>query len=145
MVKIKRKGAYEYNIGWHQNHSALVVPKVVEQVLVYGADPMTLLMNWPDKMDFMLRVKVPRSSRLIGVKDGQEIELQNTTRYYAAKGGVQLVKIMPPLAKKPGVWRRIGVESGWTVCVCNDLRDATLPVNMDYYRREIDKLILELK
>ena len=32
--KVKRKGCYEYEQEWHQNHSALVVPKVAEKVLL---------------------------------------------------------------------------------------------------------------
>lgn len=52
---------------------------------------------------------------------------------------------MPPLAKKPGVWRRIGVESGWTVCPCNHVRDAVLPINFTYYVNEVEKLVLGLK
>ena len=50
-----------------------------------------------------------------------------------------------PLEKKPGVWRRIGVESGWTVCPCNHVRDAVLPINYQYYINEIEKLTLGLK
>jgi hypothetical protein len=53
---------------------------------------------------------------------------------------------MPPLAKKPGEWRKIGVESGWGVQPCNDIRDAgKLPVDFDYYVREVEKLCLSLK
>jgi ABC-type microcin C transport system duplicated ATPase subunit YejF len=34
--EVKRKGAYEYEQEWHQNHSALIIAKAAEQVLVYG-------------------------------------------------------------------------------------------------------------
>ena len=30
MGKIKRKGAYEYDIQWHQDSSALIVPKAMQ-------------------------------------------------------------------------------------------------------------------
>ena len=127
--KVKRKGAYEHDLEWHQNHSALVVPKVAEKVLLEGAPIRETVERWPDLMDFMLRTKVPRSSqlimeRLIGPEITETTELQRITRYYIAKGGGRLFKIMPPLARKPGEWRRIGVESGWGVHVCNDIRDA---------------------
>ena len=141
MGKIKRKGAYEYDLDWHQNGSALVVPKVAEKVLLEGAPIAETVRNWPDKFDFFQRVKVPRSSRLEG--DGKQ--LPNMLRYYVSEGGVSLTKIMPPLAKKPDVWRRIGVESGWTVCPCNHIKDATLPVNFAYYINEVEKLTLSLK
>jgi hypothetical protein len=143
----KRKGAYEYNVGWHQNAGGLVIPKVAEKVLVDGAPIRQTVEQWPDIMDFMLRTKVPRSSHLAIEYQGQQpVKLQNTTRYYIAKGGGRLFKWMPPLAKKPGEWRKIGVESGWGVQPCNDIKDAgKLPVDFDYYVQEVEKLCLSLK
>jgi hypothetical protein len=142
----KRKGAYEYNMGWHQNAGGLVIAKVAEKVLVEGAPIRQTVEQWPDIMDFMLRTKVPRSSHLGLERDGVTSQLQNTTRYYIAKGGGRLFKWMPPLAKKPGEWRKIGVESGWGVQVCNDIKDAgKLPVDFDYYVQEVEKLCLSLK
>ena len=142
----KRKGAYEYDMEWHQNHSALVIAKVAEKVLVDNAPIRQTLEQWPDIMDFMLRTKVPRSSHLAIERDGVTSQLQNITRYYIAEGGGHLFKWMPPLAKKPGEWRKIGVESGWGVQPCNDIRDAgKLPVDFDYYIREVEKLCLSLK
>lgn len=138
--KVKRKGAYEYSLGWHQNAGGLVIPKVAEKVLVDGAPIRETVENWPEKMDFMLRTKVPRSSYL---RWGDET-VQNISRYYIAKGGKPLTKWMPPLAKNPEKWRQIGVESGWTVQVCNDIADATLPVDYDYYIQEVEKLVLGL-
>jgi len=137
---VKRKGAYEYDIGWHQNHGGLVVPKVAEKVLIEGAPIRETVEQWPDIMDFMLRTKVPRSSHLAW----GETKVQNTSRYYIAKDGKPLVKWMPPLTKKPGVWRQIGVESGWNVQICNDIKDATMPVDFDYYIQEVEKLCLGL-
>lgn len=138
--KIKRKGCYEHDLGWHQNASALVIPKVAEKVLLDGAPIRQTVEQWPDLMDFMLRTKVPRSSHLLW---GDE-RVQNTTRYYIAKDGRPLTKMMPPLKGKTE-WRRIGVESGWNVQVCNDIRDATLPVDFDYYVREVEKIVLCLR
>ena len=96
-----------------------------------------------DIMDFMLRTKVPRSSYLaIEWGDQQPQQLQNTTRYYVAEGGGRLFKWMPPLKGKQE-WRKIGVESGWGVQPCNDIRDAgRLPIDFDYYIREVEKLCL---
>lgn len=136
---IKRKGAYEYEMEWHQNAGALVVPKVAEQVLVHGAPIRQTVEQWPDIMDFMLRTKVPRSSHLAW----GDAMVQNTTRYYVARGGKPLRKWMPPLKGKTE-WRGIAVESGWNVQVCNDIREATLPVDFEYYIREVEKLTLGL-
>ena len=140
----KRKGAYEYKAQWHQNAGGLVIPKVAEKVLVEGAPIRETVENWPEIMDFMLRTKVPRSSHLGLEFDEVTVRLQNITRYYIAKGGGKLFKWMPPLKGKTE-WRKIGVESGWGVQVCNDIRDAgKLPVDFDYYVREIEKLTLGL-
>jgi hypothetical protein len=143
--KIKRKGAYEYELAYHQNHSALVIPKVAEQVLLHGASIRETVMAWPDPMDFLLRTKVPRSSHLVMEINGQPYKLQNVTRYYIAQGGGRLFKIMPPLKGKSD-WRKIGVESGWGVQVCNNMRDVgTLPFDHDYYVHEVEKLVLGLR
>jgi hypothetical protein len=135
----KRKGAYEWNALWHQNAGGLVIPKVAEKVLVEGAPIRQTVEQWPDIMDFMLRAKVPRSSYL----QWGEGRVQNITRYYIAKGGKPLFKWMPPLKGKQE-WRKIGVESGWGVQVCNDIKDATAPVDFEYYVREVEKLCLGL-
>ena len=137
---VKRKGAYEYKVGWHQNAGGLVIPKVAEKVLTQGAPIRQTIEQWSDVMDFMLRTKVPRSSYL---QWGDE-KIQNTSRYYIAKGGKPLFKWMPPLKGKTE-WRKIGVESGWNVQVCNDIKDAgKLPIDFDYYIQEVEKLCLGL-
>ena len=142
---VKRKGAYEWDMEWHQNHGALVVAKVSEKVLTEGAPIRQTVEQWPEIMDFMLRTKVPRSSYLALEHDGVTVQLQNITRYYIAKDGGRLFKWMPPLAKNPGQWRKIGVESGWGVLPCNDVAEAKkLPVDFDYYIREVEKLCLGL-
>ena len=140
--EIKRKGRYEYNTEWHQNASALVVPKVAEKVLFEDASMRETLTNWVDKMDFMLRVKVPRTSRLVVTRDEREKQLENTQRYYMSKAGGYLTKIMPPLAKKPDVYRRIAVQSGYNVQPCNNIAHATAAIDHDWYMKEIEKLTL---
>ena len=142
--KVKRKGAYEYEMEWHQDHSALVVPKVAEKVLLEGAPIRETVENWPDIMDFMLRVKVPRSSNLVieyrenGTE--QQFPLQNTTRYLITKTGGHLFKQMPPLKGKE-LWRQIGVEAGWKVTPCNDVSEARgARVDYSYYAEQVERL-----
>lgn len=143
--KVKRKGAYEYEMEWHQNHSALVVPKVAEKVLLEGAPIRETVEKWPDIMDFMLRVKVPRSSSLVIEWREQwgdtQFPLQNTTRYLITKSGGHLFKQMPPLKGKE-LWRQIGVEAGWKVTPCNDVSEARgAQIDYDYYVNEVEKLV----
>lgn len=139
--KVKRKGAYEYEMQWHQDQSALVVQKAVEVALLTGADVADLIEWHSDPFDFMLRAKVPRSSRL-ETSDGDV--LQNTTRYYITHEGPSLVKIMPPLAKSgpDAPERRIGINVGWSVGICNRAEDFDWDrLNRAYYVKEARKLL----
>ena len=137
---VKRKGAYEYELGWHQNAGALVVPKVAEKVLVEGAPIRQTVENWPDVHDFMLRTKVPRTSYLQWGDD----EVQRVSRYLVTTDGKPLTKWMPPLKGKTE-WRKIAVESGWLVQVCNRIEDATGHIDFNYYVQEVEKLVMGLK
>ena len=119
-----------------------------------GAPIRQTLETWPDIMDFMLRTKIPRTSYLSIEEPGCEPrKIQNVTRYYVAQGGGHLFKWMPPLKKKAdselghyeATWRKISVEAGWGVQVCNDIKDVSLPVDMDYYVRRVEALVLGLK
>ena len=140
--KVKRKGRYEYDLEWHQNASALVVPKVAEQVILNKLPIKSTVENWPDKMDFMLRAKTPRSSQLVLDVGWGDIPLENTQRYYITPVGGQMFKIMPPLAKTPDKWRRMAVQKDCCICPCNDIADAVLPIDHSWYIKEIQKLVL---
>jgi len=141
---VKRKGCYEYDLDWHQNASALVIPKVSEKVLIDGAPIRKTIENWAWNYDFMLRTKVPRSSYLTMESGNECYTLQNVTRYYISKDGGYLFKRMPPLKGKTE-WRKIGVESGWTVKTCNNVNEFDMSsVNYDYYIEEVEKLCLIL-
>lgn len=141
--KVKRKGPYQYeDLGWHQNQSALVVPKAAEAYMLEDIELEDFIKNHNDKFDFMLRTKVPRSSRLVLETADGDVEQQRILRYYPSKNGGKLVKIMPPL---PGDTedRRISVESAWNVKTCNKMLDFDGDVDYDYYIAEARKLVIE--
>ena len=142
--KTKNKGAYEYkDLGWHKNHSSLVIPMAAEAHMLYGADIRDFIMNHKEKYDFMLRTKVPRSSRLVLVQDdGTEVLQQNICRYYPCKSGGKLVKIMPPL-EQGGEERRLSIDSAWKVKPCNNIDDYVGDIDYDYYVAEAEKLIIQ--
>lgn len=106
--KIKRKGAYEYEgLDWNKNHSMFVVKKAVEHQLLGKGTIEDFIRNHTDIYDFMLRVKLPRSNRLLSVDSfGKESIEQNICRYYISNDGVDLIKVMPPLegGKTVKVW-----------------------------------------
>lgn len=140
--KIKRKGAYEYeNLGWHQNHSALVVAKAAEYELLGKGSVEEFVWNHKDKWDFMLRTKVPRNSRLVLEYENGVVETQqNICRYYPSTEGGKLVKIMPPL-KNGGEERRLSIDKEWNVKTCNNINDFEWDVNYEYYIQEARKLV----
>lgn len=178
--KTKCKGAYQYEeLGWHQNHSALIIARAAFERITKGVPIEDTIKNHTDYFDFMYRTKVPRSSRLIGIDEhGFEDQLQRITRYYVSKEGVELVKIMPPLENKkiiettwrkpengeelvttkkptrkgfteivkqvelPPEERRIGIQSGQKVKVCNDITKFNKEtIDYDYYVSEANKLV----
>lgn len=142
--KIKQKGAYEYkDLGWHKNHSSLVIPMAAEAAMLRGEDVREFIMNHTEKFDFMLRTKVPRSSRLVLVnQDGTESALQNICRYYPCKSGGKLIKIMPPL-EEGGEERRLGIDTMWDVKPCNSMDDYVGDIDYEYYVTEAEKLVIK--
>lgn len=144
MGKLKNKGAYAHEREWHQNQSALVIPKAVEAHLIRGESIREFIENHDDIYDFMLRVKLPRNYRLEIHSDGEVYPLRNIQRYHVAKQGGVMKKVMPPLPGKD-TERVQDIESGWLVAPCNNMKDAIREnINYEYYIEQAEKLILEL-
>lgn len=120
---VKRKGAYQYELEWHQNHSMLVIPKAVEAFLLRGVPLMHTLETHPDDHDFCAFVKTPRTNRL----EFGGVQMQNATRYYVAIGGAPLKQIGPPPAGyRVGQWKRAnGIPDSFYQQVLNELRTIT--------------------
>lgn len=100
--KIKRIGAYAHEtalenpgtreLPFHKDWSARVVAKAAEAALVHGTDIKEFITNHTDLYDFMLRTKVPRSSKL----EWGGTQVENIVRYYISVEGRSLEKVMPP-------------------------------------------------
>lgn len=144
--KVKSKGQYEVahfeKLGWSKNHSAMIVAKAALDYIVYGVDIEKTIHDCKDEFDFCLRAKVPRSSQLyLCYEDGREVQQQNICRYYPSEQGGKLVKLMPALIKG-GEWRRLGLDTDWTVETCNNIAEFDWnKLNYDYYIKEAQKLI----
>lgn len=146
--KVKRKGAYEYDgLGWHQNQSALIIKRAAVLEMTDKIPVEKTIRECRDPFDFMLRTKVPRSSRLelrYYDESGYQIDnqlQQNITRYYIANDGGKLIKVMPPLPKDPEKEREIGIDAAWLVKTCNNMKDFDWDINYDYYINEANKLV----
>lgn len=143
--KVKTKGRYEVmpfdKIGWHKNQSAMVIPMAALYHLLGMGDYEDFIRLHKDKYDFLLRTKVPRSSKLLLVtQDGEEVELQNICRYYPSKKGGKLIKVMPPLTEGAD-WRRLGIDTSWDVQPCNDIKDFSWDLDYQYFIQEAKALI----
>lgn len=143
--KIKLKGAYEFmdfdKLGWHKNHSAMVIPMAVKAHLVDGINYKDFIKKHDNKWDFFLRTKVPRNSRLVLVDEkGDDSPLQNICRYYPSIDGGKLVKIMPPL-KEGEEERRLSIDKEWNVKPANDVSNFDWDIDYNYYYQEAYKLI----
>lgn len=144
--KVKRKGAYGHSVdlAWHQNHSMQVVAKAAEACLVHGRDIREFIYTHEDLYDFLMCVKVPRSSKLMW---GDQ-QVQNVSRYYISVDGKPFIKMMPPLSKNgpDAPWREMSVNKGFTVTVCNDIKLASRDnLNYEFYVAEAEKLVNPLR
>jgi hypothetical protein len=152
--KVKRKGAAfktKKELELHENHSALVVQEAINDYFIYGTNPIEFLNSYLEKngiMDFCLRAKIQKQHQLVLRTATEDILLQKTVRYIVAneQDGNSLIKIMPPLEKKPDKWRESEIEAGWKCIVLNDLRNVNLEeikekINLTYYLNEVNKVI----
>jgi len=143
--KVKRKGAYQYeDLGFHQNQGGLVIPMAAEFELLGKGTVEEFICQHDNKWDFLLRTKVPRSSKLFLVdEDGREVQQQNICRYYVSTSGGNLVKVMPPLAGKEDQGdRRFGIEVGYKVLTCNKVPSKLQDIDFEYYIQQANKLLL---
>jgi hypothetical protein len=146
--KTKRKGAYQYeDLGWHQNQGGLVIPMAAEAVMLHGKDVREFIKEHFEAgniFDFMLRTKVPRSSKLVlEFEDARVEQQQNICRYYPCKTGGKLIKLMPALEDSEDKSdRRLGIDTAWNVKTCNNMQDFAGDIDFDYYVQEAEKLVI---
>ena len=143
---LKTKGAYEVlpykELGWHKNHSSMVVPMSVLAEIVGISSSIDFIKHHNDPFDFCLRSKVPRTSKLyLCYENGTEEQQQNICRYFPSLEGGKLVKLMPPL-EGGSEWRRLGIDTEFNVLTCNNMQDFDWKkLNYDYYINEAKKLL----
>lgn len=104
--KIKLKGAYEYDVGWHQDHSHKAVAKAAVEHLVNGANIDDYIHKHSDIYDFFIKVKVPRSAYL--EFNGSKVD--SIVRYLITPKGGTLTKVMPPKGELGTYKRRSGLS-----------------------------------
>lgn len=141
---IKRKGIFEYKREYHQNNSMLVVPKALEKYFLEGVPVKEFIAKHDDMWDFFKRVKLIGDSDLVH-RTVVDTPMQKLTRYYVAREGGQLIKIMPPIAGKVKN-REFNVEADYLCSVANRVTDDLLlqmknNIHQGYYINECNKII----
>jgi hypothetical protein len=138
--KLKRKGAYEYDLDWWQDPSALCVPRAVEAHMVRGESVRAYLERRlvEDPWDFLIRARVRGKDRL----EWSGLPMQKISRYYVSRAGAPLLKIAPALKGKSDV-RVTRLVGGMPVQMVNTF-DGAPPgdVDLEWYAREAEKLLI---
>lgn len=107
----KFKGAYVHTgahedvkgdkLGWHKNHSALIVKKAVAECVLNGTPIDYFIRNHTNIYDFFSLTTVNRTDRLQLHQNGEAVkELQRNSRYLICNDGYQLIKLMPPVKRR---------------------------------------------
>jgi len=118
--KLKRKGAYEYDLEWHKNHSSLVVQKAAEYALVKDGDIREFIEGHGDIFDFFLFIKVQRSATL---KHGGK-EIQKQTRYYISNTGQPLTEVRKPTGDIGAYKRKSGISDSYYHEILSEIGEA---------------------
>ncbi|MGJ5032419.1 hypothetical protein ACQR1I_36665 [Bradyrhizobium sp. HKCCYLS2038] len=115
--KLKLKGRFWYPVNfpddisnasppaWHKDLSALITIKAAVDHMTRGVPIAQTIHECDDPHLFMLREKIKRSDKLyIG-----DTEVQRTLRYYIARDGAPLRKVMPPKGPAGHYKRKNGI------------------------------------
>ena len=86
---------------WHKDLSNLVIINAAVSAMVHNTVPDEFIKNCKNPYDFMCRIKVKKSDRLMH----GGIEIQRTSRYYVSKTGNDLIKLAPPVGT-PGMYKK---------------------------------------
>lgn len=157
------------NIAWNKNFSMLVVPKAAETHLIRGVNISEFIHNHDNNFDFCLSVKANKTQKLMWgdeeiqkttryyvSKIGKSLvqinsELPKTTRkkqeilnneLLAGRDGSGLFKLTKSGDPQPltPVNRKIGINVGRVVTICNDGIMDRSNIDYDFYIQEVKKL-----
>lgn len=120
--KVKRKGAYNAERDWHQNHGMPIVRRAAEAHMVRGesiAEHIAQRASEPaGGWDFMMRLDLTKASKLV-LDDGTEH--RGVTRYYVSPSGNSAVKHMPATTTRihgRGHADVVGKRGSWCCTAC---------------------------
>ena len=160
-------------LAWHKNWSARIVAIAAEALLVHGVPIAETIGNHKDMYDFLLCTKVPKSSALehggVVVQNVSRYYISNDGAQFEKvmppKGTVGEFKRANKLTDKyfnsivePGVWderihtknkstyqiRRIGINTGYNVTICDKFDSHEFDINYAWYIKEAEAITLPL-
>jgi len=151
--------------GWHKNQSCKIVAMAVEAYLVRGVPVADTVRACADPYLFMHTLKVQRTDRVMlggALEDYTDtasppdargrhpkrsrhtggVEQQRTGRFYVARDGQQLWKVMKPLARLPWHERPQAVLKDVPVRMCNDVGEFCWHrLDRDWYMRAAVEMV----
>jgi len=116
--KLKRKGAYNPEREWHQNHSMPIIRHAAEAAMVRGENPEQFIAQHDNPWDFLMRLDLSKSSHL-QLDDGTS--QHGIVRYYVSPTGRSAVKHMPKTTTRihaRGHADVIGRRGSWCCTAC---------------------------
>lgn len=165
--KYKTKGAFEIDRAWYKNHSMLVVPKAIFNFYIKGLDYKEYVRHHKDLLDFCKRGRSNKGCYIVSREwdrfEVTDTELQKNNRYIISTKGVELIKILPPLANKDKlkadtnqlnlfdfledvkvhVNRETNLEAGFKCTLLNEITSENInnyDINYNYYIDEVEKI-----
>lgn len=116
--KVKRKGVYNPEREWHQNHSMPVVRHAAEAAMMRGANVEEFIAGHTEPWDFLMRLDLTKASYL-QLDDGSTHK--GIIRYYVSPTGRSAVKHMPKTTTRihgRGHAECFGHRGSWCCSAC---------------------------
>jgi len=137
-MNIKRKGAFDYDLNWWQNHSALVVPKAAEAFVLFNQVQNVSRYYVSNGGHKLVKVMppIPKNGYLYRLdKDEQAVHTKVEIAKLERLGYERIGEVV---IKKE---RHIGIHTEYTVKVCNDITQYDGDINYSYYIEETKKMV----
>jgi hypothetical protein len=118
--KRKRKGVYEAERQWHQNHSMPIIRHAAEAAMCDGRDIEDYIVRWDNYWDFLLRLDL---SKVSFIKLGNGEIHRGVVRYYVSTDGHEATKFMPKTTTRiHGIGHAScsGKRGAWTCDDCGE-------------------------
>lgn len=159
--KPKCKGEFVTDFELHKNKSSRIIPIALQEFFVNKIPVEKTILEHQGIYDFCNGVKSIGKNRLIAIdrKKQTEIQLQKINRYFVSTDGINIIKRLPKLDKKPASGqldifgnvsddsRESEIEAGYLSTVFNtyvkkEIKDYN--INYSYYIEKCNKILRQI-